>query len=75
MQNRYAGYCLACRTWVEAGEGHFVYHEPERRPNRRRSYGALWCAKCFDEADHASAEDRCCGDAAYEDACAQACGV
>jgi hypothetical protein len=31
-------------------------------------------AAAFNASDHSSAEDRCCGDRAYEDACARACG-
>ena len=41
----------------------------------RRPFYDVLCTACHDKADHSSAEDRCCGDAAYEDACAQACGV
>ena len=59
-------------------------------PNGRlRNYGAstpCLCDSCeskrrdrdknrFNARDHSSHEDRCCGDTAYEDACARACGL
>ena len=35
----------------------------------------VWCQSCFDKSDHSGEEDRCCGDRAYEDSCAAACGL
>jgi hypothetical protein len=65
MANRYPGKCNSCGESVKAGEGHI------ERAGRR---WIVWCQDCFDRSDNASAEDRECGNRAYEDRCAEACG-
>ena len=67
--NRYPGTCLACGKTVPAGAGTL-----ERKSGRRRGW-QVRCQTCATQADHSSAEDACCGDRAYEDACARACGM
>lgn len=65
MTNRYTGTCHACHNTVEAAQGIL-----ERIGRSWR----VWCQDCFNASDHSGAEDRCCGDRAYEDACARATG-
>ena len=65
--NRYAGVCNACKKPVPALKG-FV----EKQGYGRRSRWAVWCLECFNRSDKSSGEDSCCGDRAYEDACAAA---
>lgn len=63
--NKYPGVCT-CGKKVDAYRG-YLY----------KGNGGRWvvqCPECADRNDHSSFEDRCCGDAAYEDACARACG-
>ncbi len=65
MTNKYAGKCGDCGARVSARAG-----ELER-------IGRGWvvrCQACFDKSDHSSAEDRECGDRAYEDRCAAQVG-
>ena len=69
--NRYNGNCDGCGRPVLAGAGVLVM----KTGRHRRPFYDVLCTACHDKNDHSSAEDRCCGDAAYEDACAQACGV
>ena len=78
MQNRYPGRCHACGADVPAGAGQYIGGKgrvSDGRGGHRRACGAVWCQPCLDKADHSGPEDRACGDAAYEDACAQACGL
>ena len=75
MKNKYPGLCHNCGTQVQAGAGHYVNGRARYGHNRaRKAFGAVWCSQCFDRADNSSVEDRCCGNTAYEDACAAACG-
>lgn len=71
MTNRFPGKCHACGKHVEAGEG-----EVEQRPSGRGRHfkWVLWCMSCFNASDCSGPEDRACGNRAYEDACARACG-
>jgi hypothetical protein len=72
IANRYAGACNACNKIVKPGEGRLEW---VGRPIRRRgNQYKLWCLECFNRSDNSGEEDRCCGDRAYEDACAMACG-
>ncbi len=64
MTNKYAGKC-ECGKQVAA------------RAGQLQRFGRTWsvkCQSCFDRDDHSSAEDRECGDSAYEDRCAEMCG-
>ena len=67
MTNKYAGTCRKCGNRVPARTGIL------------KRIGHKWtvtCQQCeFDANDHSSYEDRCCGDMAYEDQCARACGL
>ena len=67
MTNKYAGTCRKCGNRVEKHQGTL------------EKIGRKWtvtCPQCnFDVNDCSSYEDRCCGDMAYEDACARACGL
>ena len=67
--NKYAGVCDACkkRVWARAG---YV----EKQGYGRRARWAVWCVGCYNRSDNSGPEDRCCGDRAYEDASAAACG-
>jgi hypothetical protein len=67
--NRYSGQCTSCRKAVPAMTG-FV----EKQGYGRRARWAVWCLACFNRSDSSGAEDRACGDRAYEDACARAVG-
>ena len=46
----------------------------EKQGYGRRARWAVWCLACFNRSDSSGAEDRACGDRAYEDACARAVG-
>jgi len=72
--NRYAGKCEACGRTVQAEEGNLEYVGKYSGGRRRKSAYKLWCTNCFDASDNSSEEDRCCGNRAYEDRCAEACG-
>ena len=65
MTNKYAGTCKECGTKVRAGSG-----ELEKIGQKWE----VWCLECYNESDRSGAEDRQCGDRAYEDSYAQACG-
>lgn len=72
MSNKYAGKCHACGCEVQAGQGKLEYTGGYYR-GRRIKY-LLWCMACFNKSDCSGEEDRCCGNRAYEDQCARACG-
>jgi hypothetical protein len=63
--NRYPSKCNNCQTEMPAGKGIL------ERSGRR---WIVWCEPCFNRSDNSSHEDRECGDRAYEDASANACG-
>ena len=67
--NRYSGTCNACGKLVPAHTGKI-----ESVSSGRRSKWRLWCLDCYNRSDNSSDEDRCCGDRAYEDQCAERCG-
>ena len=69
MSNKYNGTCHACKASVPAGTGHV-----EVSGYGRYRKTLVWCKACFDKSDNSSDEDRCCGNRAYEDRCAEACG-
>ena len=69
MSNRYGGKCHACGKSVAAGAG-----ELEKLGYSRRGGWRLWCMDCFNKSDNSGPEDRMCGDRAYEERCAEACG-
>lgn len=69
LTNKYSGQCQACGRHVPPGAGRV---EPS---GRRRGKWLLWCLPCFNASDHSGLEDRECGDRAYEDRCAEACGL
>ena len=73
MTNRYAGTCHDCGRAIAACEGELEYIGHSRRG--RGSRYQLWCMGCYDKSDNSGYEDRCCGDRAYEDQCAAACGM
>ena len=64
MPNRYSGRC-GCGKMVLPGDG--VVEMVGRK-------WKVWCADCFNKSDNSGPEDRCCGNRAYEDACARVCG-
>lgn len=66
MINRYPGKCECCGKRVEAHAG-ILEHKYGRK-------FIVWHPACFDSSDNSSYEDRCCGDRAYEDQCADRCG-
>jgi hypothetical protein len=68
--NRYAGACDACGQLVPALTGRV-----EGVTQGRRARWRVWCLECFNRSDNSSDEDRQCGDRAYEDACAERCGL
>ena len=68
--NKYAGVCHACKKPVPVQTGYV-----EKRGQGHRVWWVLWCVDCYSRSDHSGPEDRCCGDRAYEDACARACGL
>jgi len=65
MQSKYPGTCRNCKAPIKRGDL-ITYHG--------RGSGVS-CAKCSPTTDNSSYEDRACGDTAYEDACAAACGM
>lgn len=65
MTNRYAGKCHDCGCHVSKGSG--VLEQVGRK-------WVVWCQNCYDRSDNSSYEDRACGNRAYEDQCARACG-
>jgi len=65
MTNRYPGKCHSCGKHVERGKG--VLERVGRN-------WLVWCMDCYDNSDNSSHEDRACGNRAYEDQCARACG-
>jgi len=67
--NRYAGTCNACKARVEEGVGVI-----EWKAGYPRGHYIVWCKACYDRSDCSGDEDRCCGNRAYEDQCARACG-
>ena len=71
MTNKYAGKCGACGADVAPSAGILEYAPAYRR---RRRY-ILWCRACYDKSDKSGAEDRACGNRAYEDECARRCGL
>lgn len=70
MNNKYPGKCHACGKTVAAGTGELEF----KSGYRRRGTWLVWCMDCYNKSDNSGEEDRCCGDRAYEDACACACG-
>jgi hypothetical protein len=71
--NRYPGTCHACHKPIAASEGYCESTFRYRRGRKQGNY-RLWCVACFNRSDNSGEEDRCCGDRAYEDRCAAACG-
>lgn len=71
--NRYAGRCHACRKQVAEFAGHV--ESTGGYYNGKRQKFILWCKDCYNKSDNSGDEDRCCGNRAYEDACARACGM
>lgn len=65
MTNKYKGTCHDCKKTVASHDG--VLERMGRK-------WVVWCQSCYDRSDNSSYEDRACGDRAYEDACARACG-
>lgn len=74
MNNRYSGKCEACGQTVAEGAGNLEYVGKWSGDRKRKSPYRLWCWDCFNKSDNSGPEDRCCGDRAYEDRCAEACG-
>lgn len=70
MSNKYSGQCHACGKAVPAFAG-ILEH---RAGYRRRDRWQLWCMDCYNRSDNSGPEDRCCGNRAYEDRCAEMCG-
>lgn len=68
--NRYAGHCDCCKQPVAAFAGKI-----EKVGIGRHSKWRIWCLTCFDRSDNSGAEDRACGDRAYEESCSAACGL
>jgi hypothetical protein len=68
--NRYAGKCHACGRTVKAQEGQL-----KRKAGGHRRGWVLWCMDCYVASDNSSYEDQACGNRAYEDQCAAACGL
>ena len=66
MTNRYAGKCHACSKGIDKGEG--ILEKVGRK-------WVIWCLACYNASDNSGEEDRCCGNRAYEDQCAAACGL
>ena len=74
MTNRYRGQCGVCGATVAAGQGILEARKTfgHRRSGKR---WALYCLPCYNKSDSSGVEDRECGDRAYEDSCARACGM
>ena len=66
MTNRYPGNCHSCGKRVSTAAGIL------ERIGRKY---VVWCMACYNRSDNSGEEDRCCGNRAYEDQCAQACGL
>ena len=66
VANRYGARCGACGANVPTGKGIL-----ESVPGGRRRRWIVWCSSCYDKSDNSGAEDRACGDRAYEDECAR----
>lgn len=69
MSNKYNGTCHACGKTVPSGTG-----KVEKSGYGRHTKWLVWCLDCFNASDNSGEEDRCCGNRAYEDRCAAACG-
>ena len=65
MTNKYQGRCHDCGKTVQAGSG---------KLERIKGKWVVWCLPCYNRSDNSGEEDRCCGNRAYEDSCARACG-
>lgn len=74
MKNKYKGSCHCCHKPVEAFQG-ILESKSGYRGGRRTNTWLVWCQECFDKSDNSSYEDRQCGNRAYEDRCARACGL
>ena len=73
MANKYPGQCHCCKQTVPAGTGILESTGGYYRGHRSARW-LLWCMSCFNRSDNSSDEDRACGNRAYEDRCAAACG-
>jgi hypothetical protein len=67
MIARYPGTCCECHKPIARGTTIVFYG--------RGQAAHAECGTMPVQRDNSSAEDACCGDAAYEDACARACGL
>ena len=65
MINKYAGTCHDCGQAIAKGDGIL---------ERISGKYVVWCKSCYNKSDNSGDEDRCCGNRAYEDQCAVACG-
>jgi hypothetical protein len=74
MTSRFRSRCAGCAGTIGRGTA-IVYNSDQRRAYHVGCTTTEGAQVAFDRRDHSSAEDRCCGDAAYEDACARACGL
>ena len=74
-KNLYPANCSGCTKRVHTGAGFVQWQHTGR--GRRGGHFNVYCKPCFEakEADNSGVEDRQCGDLAYEDACARACGL
>lgn len=72
--NRFKGTCVGCNCNVTPGAGILEYRSVYSR-GRMVDRIQVFCTPCFDKSDNSSAEDRQCGNRAYEDKCAEACGM
>ena len=70
--NLYHGECNACHKPVAKRAGYVEFKQTGR--GRRGGHYIVWCKACYNASDNSGDEDRACGDRAYEDACARACG-
>ena len=66
MDNKYESTCHACGKIVKPGKGKIEGYKRNWK---------VWCMECYNASDNSSEEDRCCGNRAYEDLCAQRCGM
>lgn len=60
---------VACGCAVSPGTG-----KVERSGYGRHTKWLVWCLDCYNRSDNSGDEDRCCGNRAYEDRCAEQCG-